>query len=69
MASGDEARSRVLESARHRILSELDAAKRLIDLIGTEPPESTASESLLLLLEVALEAARVAQENGQRERI
>jgi hypothetical protein len=67
MASGDEARSRVLESARHRILSELDAAKRLIDLIGTEPPESTASESLLLLLEVALEAARVAQENGQRE--
>ena len=66
-AADDEARSRVLEGVRYQVLREPDAARRLIDLVGTAAPESDAAESLFLLLEAALEAARVAQENGQRE--
>ena len=66
-ASDDTARSRVLESAQHQILKVPDTARNLIGLVGTEARESEAHENLLMLLEAALEAARMSHENSQPE--
>ncbi len=66
-APDDTARSGVLESAQHQILKVPDTAKELIGRLGTKAPDSEAHENLMMLLEAALEAARMAQENRKSE--
>ena len=61
-APDDGAQSRALDHASHQLLRTPGAAAGLIDLVGTDDPETA-----LMALQVTLEGARMAQENGRTE--
>lgn len=69
VAPDEAARSRCVENMCHAILSAPGAAKELVTLIGTAESDAAEIEPLHLLIEAALDVARMARENEQPEGI